>query len=237
MLRRFFAYYAPHRGLFLLDFSCAVLSGLLELAFPIAVKFFIDWLLPGQNWGLILACAAALLVIYLLNSGLMAIVTYWGHMLGINIETEMRRKAFDHLQKLSFSFFDNQKTGHLVARLTKDLEEIGEVAHHGPEDLFIAIMTLFGAFVLMFMVNPKLALITAVLVPIIAWLSSRYGRRMTRTWAALFSRVGEFNARIEENVGGIRVVHAFANEEHERQLFAQDNARYRDTKLEAYRIM
>ena len=91
-----------------------------------------------------------LLAIYVLNAGLMAIVTYWGHMLGINIETEMRRKAFDHLQKLSFRFFDNHKTGHLVARLTKDLEEIGEVAHHGPEDLFIAVMTFFGAFALMF---------------------------------------------------------------------------------------
>lgn len=237
MLRRFFAYYAPHRGLFLLDFSCAVLSGLLELAFPIAVKFFIDWLLPGQNWGLILACAAALLVIYLLNSGLMAIVTYWGHMLGINIETEMRRKAFDHLQKLSFSFFDNQKTGHLVARLTKDLEEIGEVAHHGPEDLFIAMMTLFGAFVLMFMVSPELALVTAAIVPLTGWLTGRYGGRMTHNWQQLFGRVGSFNARIEENVGGIRVVQAFANEEHERRLFARDNQNYRQTKLDAYRIM
>lgn len=237
MLRRFFAYYAPHRGLFMLDFSCAVLSGLLELAFPIAVKFFIDWLLPGQNWGLILACAAALLVIYLLNSGLMAIVTYWGHMLGINIETEMRRKAFDHLQKLSFSFFDNQKTGHLVARLTKDLEEIGEVAHHGPEDLFIAVMTLVGAFVLMFMVSPELALVTAAIVPLTGWLTGRYGGRMTHNWQQLFGRVGSFNARIEENVGGIRVVQAFANEEHERRLFARDNQNYRQTKLDAYRIM
>jgi ATP-binding cassette subfamily B protein len=237
MLRRFFAYYAPHRGLFLLDFSCAVLSGLLELAFPIAVKFFIDWLLPGQNWGLILVCAAGLLAIYLVNSGLMAVVTYWGHMLGINIETEMRRKAFDHLQKLSFSFFDNQKTGHLVARLTKDLEEIGEVAHHGPEDLFIAIMTLLGAFALMFMVSPQLALVTAAIVPLTGWLTSRYGGRMTRNWQMLFSRVGSFNARIEENVGGIRVVQAFANEEHERQLFARDNQNYRQTKLDAYRIM
>ncbi|RDJ25116.1 ABC transporter ATP-binding protein [Bosea caraganae] len=237
MLRRFFAYYAPHRGLFALDFSCAVLSGLLELAFPIAVKLFIDQLLPSQNWGLILACAAGLVVIYLTNGGLMAIVTYWGHMLGINIETEMRRKAFDHLQKLSFSYFDNQKTGHLVARLTKDLEEIGEVAHHGPEDLFIAIMTLLGAFALMFTVSVELALITAAIVPLTGWLTSRYGGRMTQNWQQLFGRVGSFNARIEENVGGIRVVQAFANEEHERRLFADDNQNYRRTKLDAYRIM
>ena len=237
MLRRFFAYYRPHRTLFALDFSCAVLAGLLELAFPLAVRAFVDELLPSRAWGLIAFAAAALLGIYLLNTGLMAIVTYWGHMLGINIETEMRRKSFDHLQKLSFRFYDNQKTGHLVARVTKDLEEIGEIAHHGPEDLFIAIMTFIGAFALMFAINPPLALITAVLVPIIALLTSRYGGQMTRTWGSLFGRVGDFNARIEENVGGMRVVQAFANEDHERRLFAEDNARYRTTKLQAYGLM
>lgn len=237
LLKRFSAYYRPHRGLFLLDFSCAVASGLLELGFPIAVKVFIDTLLPTGQWGLIAVASAGLLAVYILNAGLMATVTYWGHMLGINIETEMRSKAFDHLQKLSFGFFDNQKTGHLIARLTKDLEEIGEVAHHGPEDLFIAVMTLLGAFALMFSVNVKLALITALVVPLTAWLTTRYGGRMTQNWQALYSRVGDFNARIEENVGGIRVVQAFANEDHERRLFAVDNQSYRKTKLEAYRIM
>ncbi len=237
MLARFFAYYRPHRGLFLLDFGCAVISGLLELGFPIAVKLFVDQLLPSGNWSLIVLASLGLLAIYLINAGLMVVVTYWGHMLGINIETEMRRKAFDHLQKLSFGWFDNQKTGHLVGRLTKDLEEIGEVAHHGPEDLFIAVMTFIGAFALMLMVHPQLALITATIVPLIAWLTSRYGRRMTANWQKLFGSVGSFNARIEENVGGIRVVQAFANEEHERSLFAVDNQRYRRTKLDAYRLM
>jgi ATP-binding cassette subfamily B protein len=237
ILKRFFAYYAPYKGLFILDFSCAVASGLLELGFPMAVKVFLDDLLPEQNWTLILAGAAALFVIYLLNAGLMVIVTYWGHKLGINIETEMRRRSFDHLQKLSFSFFDNQKTGHLVARITKDLEEVGEVAHHGPEDVFIAVMTFIGAFLLMMSVNVELALITAVIVPLTAWLTSVYGSRMTKNFQSLFQRVGDFNARIEENVGGMRVVQAFANEDHERALFAGDNQRYRDTKLNAYRLM
>ncbi len=237
MLRQFFAYYRPYRKLFWLDFSCAVIAGVLELGFPMAVRTFVDQLLPGNDWGLILVAAAALLAVYLINTGLMAIVGYWGHMLGINIETEMRRRSFDHLQKLSFRFYDNEKTGHLVARVTKDLEEIGEVAHHGPEDVFIAVMTFLGAFVLMFTVNHQLAVLTGVLVPIIAWVSSRYGRKITRTWGALFARAGDFNARIEENVGGMRVVQAFANEDHERQLFARDNARYRATKLDAYRLL
>ncbi|MDR6818047.1 ATP-binding cassette subfamily B protein [Neorhizobium sp. 2083] len=237
MLRRFFAYYRPYRGLFILDFGCAIVSGVLELGFPMAVKLFVDRLLLSQEWLLILLASAALLVIYAINTGLMAVVTYWGHMLGINIETDMRRAAFNHLQKLSFSYFDNQKTGHIVGRLTKDLEEIGEVAHHGPEDLFIAIMTFIGALALMFSVNWQLALITAVVVPLTAWVTSHFGGRMTHNFRRLFQRVGDFNARIEENVGGIRVVQAFANESHERKLFEQDNQNYRRVKLEAYKLM
>jgi ATP-binding cassette, subfamily B, bacterial len=237
MVRSFLSYYKPHRALFLLDFGCAILSGLIELGFPIAVKLYVDVLLPQQNWWVIGLAAAALFTTYVLNAGLMVVVTYWGHMLGINIETEMRRKAFDHLQKLSFRFYDNQKTGHLVARVTKDLEEIGEVAHHGPEDVFIAIMTLVGAFILMFWVHPPLAFITVAIVPLILGVIARYGARMTLNWRGQFDRVGAFNARIEENIGGIRVVKAFANEGHERALFAVDNARYRAAKLEAYGLM
>ncbi|HEX2148181.1 MAG TPA: ABC transporter ATP-binding protein, partial [Pseudorhizobium sp.] len=181
--------------------------------------------------------ALCLLAVYLLSAGLQIVVVYWGHMLGINIETEMRRKAFDHLQKLSFGFFDNEKTGNLVARLTKDLEEIGEVAHHGPEDLFLAVMTLIGAFALMMWVHPPLAAITAVIVPVTAIVTAFYGQRMTGTWHALYGRVADFNTRIEANVGGIRVVQAFTNEDHERRLFDEDNRNYRDTKLQAYKVM
>ncbi|KQT55021.1 multidrug ABC transporter ATP-binding protein [Aureimonas sp. Leaf454] len=237
MLSRFFSYYRPYRGLFLIDFCSAVLSGLLELGFPIAVAVFIDDLLPSGEWNLVLLASLGLLGVYVVNTGLMAVVNYWGHMLGINIETDMRAKAFDHLQKLSFRYFDNHKTGHLVARLTKDLEEIGEVAHHGPEDLFIAIMTFVGAFLLMLSVNVELALITAAIVPLGTFLTTRYGGRMTRTWRAIYGSVADFNTRIEENVGGIRVVKAFANEDHERALFDVNNRRYRERKLDAYRII
>ena len=237
MLSQFFAYYRPHRRLFALDFGCAVISGLLELGFPMAIRGFVDQLLPSRDWGLILIASTVLLAVYLANTGLTAVVVYWGHLLGINIETEMRRRAFDHLQKLSFSFYDNSKTGNLITHVTKDLEDVGEVAHHGPEDLFIAIMTFVGAFALMFTVNWRLALLTTILTPIVTIVSSRYGNRMTQNFRALFRQVGAFNARIEENVGGMRVVQAFANEEHERRLFAVDNAQYRTTKLQAYRLM
>jgi ATP-binding cassette subfamily B protein len=236
-LRQFFEYYRPWKALFFLDFGCAVVSGLLELAFPLAVKGFIDVLLPSGNLALTLWAAVGLLVIYLVNAGLMVIVIYWGHKLGINIETEMRRRAFAHLQRLSFGYFDKVRTGKLVARVTRDLEEIGEVAHHGPEDLFIAVMTFVGAFILMATINLELALITAVIVPACIVIVMVFGGRMTRTWRAIYARVADFNVRLEENIGGIRVVQAFANEEHEKTLFEHDNSRYRATKLSAYKLM
>jgi len=237
VVRRFFAYYRPYKGLFLLDFSSAVVLGVLELAFPIAVQGFIDGLLPTGQWRLIFLAALGLALVYLLNTALTYVVTYWGHMLGINIETDMRRKAFDHLLRLSFRYYDEQKTGHLVGRIAKDLEDIGELAHHGPEDVFIAVMTLIASFVLMLFVNVPLALVTMAIVPFTGWFTTRYGGKMTRTWREIYSRVGAFNARLEETIGGIRVVKAFTNEDHERRLFANDNQAYRATKLEAYRIM
>lgn len=237
LLRRFFSYYRPYKGLFMLDFGCAVIAGLLELAFPLAISKFIDDLLPVGNWGMIVLASLGLLCVYALNTVLNYIVTYWGHMLGINIETDMRRKMFEHIQKLSFRFFDNHKTGHLVGRVTNDLNEIGELAHHGPEDVFIAVMTLAGSFTLMAYINLELALLTFIIVPIMAWLIILFGGRMTTTYRRLFSNVGNFNARIEENVGGIRVVQSFANEEHEKELFAVDNRNFRETKLMAYKTM
>lgn len=237
MLKRFYAYYRPYTGLFILDFGCAVIAGLLELAFPLAVAYVIDKLLPESNYSLILAACAGLLAIYVVSAGLKAIVNYFGHVLGVSMETDMRRQAFDHMQKLSFRFFDNNKTGHLITHVTKDLEDVGEIAHHGPEDLFIAVMTFIGAFLLMFFTNWKLALIAIALVPIMSWLVTRYGSRMTRNWQELFRRVGDFNVRVEDAIGGIRVVKAFANEGHESGLFQDNNLAYRKTKLQAYAIM
>ncbi len=237
MLRAFFAYYRPHRRLLLLDFGCAALSGVLELGFPMAVRSFIDRLLPAGDVQVMLLAILGLLALYLGNGGLVAVMNYWGHVLGIAIETEMRRRAFDHLQNLSFRFFDNEKTGHLVSRLTTDLVDIGEVAHHGPEDLLVAVLTFLGAFVLMVGISTPLALVAGLVVPIAAWVVIKYGARMDRSWQAQFRRVAGFNARIEQNVGGARLVQAFANEDHERALFAVENASYQQEKQRAYALM
>lgn len=209
----------------------------MELAFPVAVNHVIDTLLPGKDFGLIITAALALLFFYILNTFMQYIVTYFGHMLGLNIETDMRRDLFSHLQKQPFGFYDNQKTGKLMSRMTTDLFEIGEVAHHGPEDIFISIMSLFGAFFLMLNINVKLAISTFILVPILTVLIVYFNKRMTKVTTGIFKDLGNFNAGVENAISGVRVVQAFANEPHEKGRFALLNQAYRKSKLMFYKVM
>lgn len=236
-MKKFLSYYAPYKVLFTVDFLSAVIVGLLELAFPVIVSTFIDELLPTGNWQWILIAALGLVLIYLFNTLMQFIVTYWGHMLGTNIERDIRNDLYGHIQKLSFRFFDNTKTGKLLTRLTNDLMNIGEMAHHGPEDLFIAIMTLLGAFGIMYYIHPELAIIAFIIVPLILVIAIYFNKKMTVAFRELFGRVSEFNHLIGDKIGGIRLVQAFASEEKELQEFKKINDRFRATKLKAYKIM
>ncbi|MED4017931.1 ABC transporter ATP-binding protein [Sutcliffiella cohnii] len=237
MIKRFFSYYRPHRKLFIIDFSCAVLVGLLELGFPLAVSWFIDSLLPEGNWSTILAVSAGLLTLYIMSSSMQFIVNYWGHKLGINIETDMRRELFYHVQRQSFRFFDNTKTGHIMSRVTNDLMDIGELAHHGPEDLFIAVMTFIGAFWIMLTINVKLALVAIIIVPFLVWLISYSNIKMNKAWTAMYGNIADVNARVEDSVSGVRVVQSFTNEEFEKKRFDKNNAFFRASKLKGYKVM
>ena len=237
MIKAFFAYYKPYKLLFALDFTASVLMGILELAFPLVTIWFIDTLIPAGDWNAVVWGAVGLFALYVFNTLMSYIVHYWGHVLGVNIETEMRRRSFEHINKLSFNYFDNQKTGHIIGRITKDLDDIGEFAHHGPEDAFAAIMTFVGALVVMLYTHTELGLITAVTAPFLVWLSLRYGGQLTTIWKRTMEQVGVFNQRIEETVGGIRVVKSFTNEAHEIKLFAGNNQQYRSIKLDFYRSM
>jgi ATP-binding cassette, subfamily B, bacterial len=237
MIRRFFSYYKPHKKLFIIDFVCAVLVGLLELGFPMAVAWFIDSLLPEGNWSTITAVSAGLLTLYLVSSSMQFVVNYWGHKLGINIETDMRRELFYHVQRQSFRFFDNTKTGHIMSRVTNDLMDIGELAHHGPEDLFIAIMTFIGAFWIMMTINVKLALVAIIIVPFLVWLISYSNIKMNRAWTGMYGNIADVNARVEDSVSGARVVQSFTNEEFEKERFNNNNLFFRASKLKAYKVM
>ncbi|QOY35219.1 ABC transporter ATP-binding protein [Anaerobacillus isosaccharinicus] len=237
MIKRFFSYYKPHKKLFIIDFVCAVLVGLLELGFPLAVSWFIDSLLPEGNWSTITAVSAGLVTLYLVSSSMQFVVNYWGHKLGINIETDMRRELFYHVQRQSFSFFDNTKTGHIMSRVTNDLMDIGELAHHGPEDLFIAIMTFIGAFWIMLTINVKLALVAIIIVPFLVWLISYSNIKMNKAWTGMYGNIADVNARVEDSVSGARVVQSFTNEEFERERFNNNNLFFRSSKLKAYKVM
>lgn len=237
MLRRFYSYYIPHKRLFIIDFSCAIIAGLLELAFPLAVQWFIDSLLPSEDWSAIVSVSIGLLFLYIVSTFLQFVVNYWGHKLGINIETDMRKQLFQHVQKQSFRFFDNTKTGNLMSRITNDLMDIGELAHHGPEDLFISVMTFFGAFWIMFSINAKLALVALVILPFLAWLIVVSNLKMNKAWKKMFVEIADVNSRVEDSVSGVRVVQSFTNENYENSRFSTNNRKFRKAKLGGYKIM
>ena len=237
MLREFFSYYKPYKKLFSIDFGCAILSGVLELLFPVAVNKVIDTVLPTGNFKTIILVCSLLFALYLFSMTLNYIVVYLGHTLGINIETDMRRKLFAHLQKHSFEYYDEKKTGELMSRLTTDLFDISEVAHHGPEDVFITVMSICGAFVLMWNVHEQLAIGTIILIPILAIGLSIFNKKMKNVNRKIYSQLGEFNAGLENSLSGIRVVKAFANEEFEKKIFEGMIQNYRKNKLAFYKTM
>ncbi|MFD2654651.1 ABC transporter ATP-binding protein [Gracilibacillus thailandensis] len=237
MLKQFFSYYKPHKRLFIIDFSSAVIVAILELAFPIAVQWLIDVLLPERDWNLIVTVSILLFAVYLLSTFLQYVVSYLGHKLGINIETDMREQLFTHVQRQSFRFFDNTKTGHIMSRITNDLFDIGELAHHGPEDFFIAIMTFTGAFWIMFTINPTLALIALVMVPLLVALVTYCNIAMNKAWHQMYHNIAGVNARVEDAVSGVRVVQSFTNEDFELKRFNHDNGLFRKAKIKAYKVM
>ncbi|MFJ7827259.1 ABC transporter ATP-binding protein [Psychrobacillus sp. NPDC096623] len=237
MLKKFFSYYKPHKRLFIIDFSSAVFVAILELAFPVAVQWFIDDLLPTGDWSMITRVSILLLAVYILSTFLQYVVSYFGHKLGINIETDMRQQLFTHVQRQSFRFFDNTKTGHIMSRITNDLFDIGELAHHGPEDLFIAIMTVIGAFTIMYNINPELAVIAIVMVPFLSVVATYGNIMMNKAWKNMYGKIADVNARVEDSVSGVRVVQSFTNESFEIARFKEDNGQFRLAKLVAYKVM
>jgi len=237
LLRRFFSYYRPYKPLFLLDFSCAIIAGILELAFPIAVNQVIDKIMPQNNFRIILLACVGLLLFYIINTALQYVVVFFGHKLGVLIETDMRIELFEKLQRQSFEYYDEQKTGKLLSRLTTDLFDISEVAHHGPEDVFITVMTLLGSFILMLNMHVKLAVATFILVPFITVALLFFNKKMTNVNTEIYESIAEFNAGVEAAVTGIRVTQSFANEAYENTKFNGLSALYKQAKLMFYKVM
>ncbi len=237
MWKRFFKYYRPHLPLFLLDFGCAFFMAGLDLVFPVSVQWIIDRILPQRDLTLFYWICAGLLILYLLRASLQYVVDYWGHVLGVRIEYDMRQDMFDHIQKLSFRYFDNTKTGHIMSRLVNDLNEISELAHHGPEDLFIATVTLIGAFFIMLTIHWQLTLFVFPLVPVMIWFAVSKNKQMQETFRDVRLKVADINARVEDSISGVRVVKSFTNEWYEKKKFERDNRNFRHSKQRSFRVM
>ncbi|QSX08473.1 ABC transporter ATP-binding protein [Alkalibacter rhizosphaerae] len=237
MLRKFWKYYIPHKKLFFADFGSAFFMSIIDLIFPILVALIIDEIIPERQLNRLLILSTVMLGLYLVRAGLNYVVNYWGHVLGVRIESDMRKDLFNHIQKLSFRYFDNTKTGHIMSRLVNDLFDIAEFAHHGPEDVFITIITIVGSFAIMFSIHWPLALIVFALIPVMLYFTIRKNRQMREVFADMRIKIADINAQIEDSISGVRVVQSFGNEWYEEKKFDIGNQNYRRTKEQSYKIM
>ena len=233
----FLSYYKPHLKLFILDMCCALGIALVDLAFPYGSRYALNELLPKSLFGAFFAVMAILLAAYALRAGMNYIVTYKGHMMGVRIEADIRRDLFHHMQDLSFSFYDKNRTGQLMSRATNDLFEITELAHHGPEDLFISLVTLIGACCLMLSIQWKLALIVFAVVPIFVVFTVIQRRRMVKASLQVKQNMAGINGQLESAISGMRTAKAFANEDKESEKFRQSNDQFKGAKRGYYKAM
>lgn len=236
-LRIFLSYFKPHWKLFSLDIGCAVLIAMVDLAFPlISRKALYQWL-PDKDYRVFFTVMAVVALAFVLRAGLYYIVTYWGHTFGIRVEADIRRDLFHHMQTLGFDFYDRNRTGQLMSRLTTDLFELTELAHHGPEDLVISIITIVGALAVMFAIEWRMALIVMAIIPLFLVLLMLLRGGMSRASTAAKQKTGAINAEIESGLSGIRTVKAFGNERIQQQRFDCANEMFKTAKRGFHREM
>ena len=237
LVRRFVRYYKPHLPLFLLDMFCALVIAAVDVVYPLLSKIALDEYLPKGMYGAFFIIVFGSLLAYIIRSIFTYVVTYIGHQTGVRIEADMRRDIFTHIQKLSFSFYDKTRTGFLLSRCTNDLFDVTELAHHGPEDLFISIVTFLGAFAVMITIEWRLALILMAFVPIMVFFVILLRKRMSTASHRVKEGIAIINAGIESSISGARVAKAFANENYEIEKFNRGNARFVNSKKEYYKAM
>ena len=236
-LARFLSYYKPHLPLFLADMTCATLIAGVDVLFPMASRHALYQLLPNKDYGSFFWLMGILVIVYVIRSFLQYVVTYFGHVLGVRMEADMRRDLFSHIQTLSFRFFDKSRTGQLISRVVGDLFEIAELAHHGPEDTFISAITIIGSFCFMVTMNWKLTLVLVVVIPILLVFTLRKRLSMSKASKEVKSKLALINADIESSISGVRVAQAFANEKHEIDKFNDGNTKFKTSKTYYYKVM
>jgi len=237
MLKKFISYYKPYWKLFALDMSCAFLIAAIDLVFPLITRQFINDIIPNGKLRIFYIFIIALLALAVIRAVLNYIIDYWGHMVGTRMERDMRRDLFEHLQTLSFDYFDNIKTGHIMSRIVNDLREISELAHHGPEDLFLSLVMLIGSFIILTTIEWRLTLIIYSFLPLLIWYATLKRKKMAGAFRSVRKRIANVNAQLENSISGIRVAKSFTNEEYEIEKFNEGNREFNNSREFAYKVM
>lgn len=237
MLKKFVSYYKPYKKLFFLDLFVATISALCDLFYPMITREIANNSIPNREIRAIGIFAGVLLVIYLIKMLCAYFMQYWGHLVGVGMQADMRRDIYKHLQNLPIRYFDNNQTGSIMSRIVNDLQDISELAHHGPEDLFISFFMIIGAFVMLIRINIQLTLIIFCLLPLILLYSMFQRKRLLAVFMKTREKTGDINARLQNSISGIRVSKAFVINENERERFEKDNQKFVEAKSKSYKIM
>lgn len=237
MIKKFAKYYKPHLKLFILDMICAFIVACCDLFYPVIAKNIINDYVPNQNIRLFVIWALVLLFIYVLKACLNYIIQYWGHIVGVRIQGDMRQELFRHLQKLPFSFFDENKTGSIMSRMINDLFEVSELAHHGPENLFLSLIILVGAFIMLGQINIVLTCITFAVLPFMIFFAFKTKDMMNKAFSETRVKTAEINASVETAIAGIRVSKAYTADKHENEKFSVANENLKTSRAGAYKSM
>lgn len=238
MLKKFCSYYKPHLKLFIFDLCCAFMVAAINLIYPMLTRTIVNEYVPNKMLQALLISAGVLLVIYIIKCILNFIIQYWGHIVGVRIQGDMRKDLFSHLESLPFSYFDENKTGTIMSRIINDLQDIAELAHHGPEDIFLSLITLIGSGIIMAInINPWLTLIVFSIIPFVVMYAIMRRKRMRDAFKQMREETGKINAQVESSVSGIRVSKAYTAKEHEVNAFEKHNEDFKKARGRAYKEM
>nr|WP_312667159.1 ABC transporter ATP-binding protein [Tissierella praeacuta] len=237
MIKRFASYYKPYKKLFFTDMFFALLISISDLVFPLFTRKMINEIIPEGRMDLLVRWTIVMIFLFILRYASNYFVLYWGHILGVKIEHDMRRDIFSHLQSLPFSYYDNTKTGHIMSRIVNDLRDITELAHHGPEDLFISLVMLLGSFIVLIRIEWRLTLILFTFIPIAIWFIMSKRNRMSNSFREVRKKIANVNSQLENSISGIRVAKSFTNEEYEIEKFNEGNLKFSNARKGSYKVM
>ncbi|RKD31238.1 ABC transporter ATP-binding protein [Thermohalobacter berrensis] len=237
MLSKFISYYKKHSKLFIIDIICAFFIAAFDLVFPIMSREVVDNVIPSGKIRTLYIFIVVLVILYILRAIFNYVVDYWGHVMGTRMEYDMRRDLFTHLQTLDVHYFDNTKTGYIMSRIVNDLRDISELAHHGPEDIFLSSIMLVGSFLILIRIEWRLTLVIFAFVPIIIWFAIKKNRKMHKAFRSVRKKIAKVNAQVENSISGIRVAKSFTNEIYERQKFDEGNREFKNAREFAFKSM